>query len=75
MVNSNFIDNEYSDIFERNRVYEFTICHEIGHCFGLADLGFFDTRNSVMSEYANKITTYQPTVNDINGVKASYDLN
>lgn len=60
---------------ETDKVVQFVFAHEIGHHYGLGDLGFFDTRSSVMSEYTDKETYYNPQYNDMMGVKASYNLN
>ncbi len=50
------------------------ISHEFGHVFGLDDLGFFDTRDAIMSEYIDREDFYNPTTNDLDGVKDAYDL-
>lgn len=63
------LNNEIDNI----KTWHFIINHEIGHCFGLDDLKPWDSRNSVMSYYANKAKVERPTENDYEGVKAAYN--
>lgn len=59
---------------DKDRFAEFIIAHEFGHVLGLADLGAWDTRDSVMSLYADKNESYKPSRNDFLGIQYVYDL-
>lgn len=73
-INRATIENEEEAGIRRDNLTRFVFTHEFGHPFGLGDLGFFDTRDAVMSYYANKQDVNYPTDNDIAGLKASYNL-
>jgi len=68
------VDGDKCDSETQNAV-QFVFAHEIGHHYGLDDLGFWDSWEAVMSEYTNMETYYEPQYNDMMGVKASYNLN
>jgi hypothetical protein len=59
---------------ESDNVVQFTFAHEIGHMYGLDDLKYFDSHQSVMSEYTDEEIYYQPQYDDMMGVKAAYGL-
>jgi len=59
---------------DKDRFAEFISAHEFGHVLGLDDLKFFDTRDSVMSLYADKHEAYKPSYNDFLGVQEVYNF-
>ena len=73
-INYQAIDSLVSgrSLTDRDKAYESVIVHELGHALSLADLGFLDTRSSIMSEYIKRYNLWTPQQYDINDVNAFY---